>query len=304
MMDFTGERLIPDQQRDDDLLHEHIVRYQFAAQWAAGRRVLDAGCGAGYGAALLAAAGARSVLGVDVAAEAIAYADAHYHLPNLSYRVADVQSFDGEGAAFDLIVSFEVIEHLDDPFALVRTAHRLLAPHGLFVVSTPNVATYPPGNPFHRHELTRDAFHTLLSEVFATVVMYEQDYCTALCVRPEAERPAATWRLTPATRREAQQPDYFIALCAHESADVPERVESIMYELPADRLGQRIADVQTLVRLLDDKNAQLQAKDVHIAQMVSDLRQQGEWAQQMQRRLQALERAWYVRLFGRRTGQR
>ena len=70
-MDFTGERLLPDQQRDDDLYYEHLARYMFAAALARGRRVLDAGCGAGYGAALLASSGAHSVTAIDIAPEAV-----------------------------------------------------------------------------------------------------------------------------------------------------------------------------------------------------------------------------------------
>ena len=66
MSEFTGERVIPGQV-DVDLLNEHLARYSFAARLARGKRVLDAGCGAGYGSAELARS-AESVVGVDVAA--------------------------------------------------------------------------------------------------------------------------------------------------------------------------------------------------------------------------------------------
>ena len=82
MAEFTGERLIPGQV-DVDLLNEHLARYAFAARLAHGKRVLDAGCGAGYGSAELASQ-ADSVAGADLAAEAVDFACAHYRLPNLA----------------------------------------------------------------------------------------------------------------------------------------------------------------------------------------------------------------------------
>lgn len=303
-MDFTGERLVPDQPRDDDLYHEHIVRYQFAAQWAQGRRVLDAGCGAGYGAALLAASGAQSVLGVDIAPEAIAYARAHYSGSALSFAVADVAAWDGPTASFDLVVSFEVIEHLEEPASLVAAARRLLAPGGLFIVSTPNVATYPPGNPFHRHEMTLEAFQALLSASFPTVTVFAQDYSTALALRPHAPALVTPWRFVAATQRTAREPDYFVALCADSDAAMQPGTQSIMYELPADRLGERIAAARTLQQMLDDKNRQMAEKDAHIARIEQELERQGAWATEIERRLRTLSAAWYVRLFGRLAGRR
>src|SRR3954470_5460254 len=81
LAEFTGERVIPGQV-DVDLLNEHLARYTFAARLARGKRVLDAGCGAGYGAVELAHA-AQTVVGVDLAADAVDFAREHYRLPNL-----------------------------------------------------------------------------------------------------------------------------------------------------------------------------------------------------------------------------
>src|SRR5579864_4749519 len=81
LAEFTGERLVPDQV-DVDLFNEHLARYAFAARLAHGKRVLDAGCGTGYGSAELAHT-ALAVTGADIAAEAIAFAREHYRLPNL-----------------------------------------------------------------------------------------------------------------------------------------------------------------------------------------------------------------------------
>src|SRR5215475_5813816 len=86
LAEFTGERVIPGQV-DIDLLNEHMARYAFASRLARGKRVLDAGCGAGYGSAELART-AASVVGIDRATEAIEFAQANYPLPNLRFEQA------------------------------------------------------------------------------------------------------------------------------------------------------------------------------------------------------------------------
>src|SRR5437764_10313379 len=88
LAEFTGERVIPGEV-DIDLLNEHMARYTFAARLARGKRVLDAGCGAGYGSAALAEV-SESVTGVDVAAEAVEYARGNYQAANLAFEEASV----------------------------------------------------------------------------------------------------------------------------------------------------------------------------------------------------------------------
>src|SRR5579871_3121120 len=138
--EFTGERVIPGEV-DVDLLNEHLARYAFAARLARGKRVLDAGCGAGYGSAELAEM-AEEVTGVDVAPEAIAYASEHYTLPNLHFEQASCTSLSQDDGAFDLVVAFEVIEHLEDWRGFLREARRVLTSNGQLVVSTPNRLYY------------------------------------------------------------------------------------------------------------------------------------------------------------------
>src|ERR1051325_2876469 len=83
LSEFTGERVIPGQV-DVDLLNVHLARYAFAARLARGKRVLDAGCGAGYGSAELARV-ALAVTGIDVAAEAVEFARENYRMPGLTF---------------------------------------------------------------------------------------------------------------------------------------------------------------------------------------------------------------------------
>lgn len=161
----------------------HAQRYRFAARWCAGKEVLDAGCGIGYGSALLARSGAAAVVGVDIAPEALAEAERHYRADRLRFLRADLEAL-GDAAALpeqlDLIVNLENIEHLTHPERFLAEAARRLRPGGLFVTSTPNgelTVRDEQGrnvNPFHVREFTREEFVALLSPHFARVELHGQ----------------------------------------------------------------------------------------------------------------------------------
>lgn len=153
----------------------HLRRYEFAASFAPGRSVLDAACGAGYGSHMLMAAGAKSVLGVDISAEAIEHASSVYGMPGIQFRVADC--FEVEGS-FDLVVSFETIEHLRDAALWPQRIADLLAPGGLAIISTPyrqqGTVDDVPRNPFHVVEWNSNEFLNLLVPAFSSVLLYFQ----------------------------------------------------------------------------------------------------------------------------------
>lgn len=296
-MEFTGERLIPDEQRNDDLYHEHLVRYMFAAQFAPGRTILDAGCGAGYGSVLLAHTGARRVLGVDVSEASIAYAREHYHHRNLEFALMDVLKMDVKPGSFDMMAAFEVIEHLDDQESFVAEARRVLADHGLLIISTPNTTTYPQGNPYHKRELSGREFSELLGAHFPALAIFHEDYDTAISLRPAAGGESGGWTFVAADDKPAREPDYYLALCAKRQPALNHALglaRSVMYELPADRLGQRIHDVVKLQDVLDDKNR-------YIARLEQESRELSAWATDIETELRAIKQRWYYRLFGPRA---
>ncbi len=141
MVEFTGERVIPGQV-NDDLWSEHVARYAFARRYAQGKRVLDAGCGTGYGSAELAQSAAE-VTGVDIAADAIEYASANY--PIAWFAVSSnrpARQFPSRRSRSIVLVAFEVIEHLTDYRAFLDECARLLTREGLFIVSSPNKRYY------------------------------------------------------------------------------------------------------------------------------------------------------------------
>jgi SAM-dependent methyltransferase len=196
-----------------------MARYTFAARLARGKRVLDAGCGAGYGSAELAQA-ADSVIGVDRAAEAIDFARAAYGLPNLRFEQASCEALPHPGGSFDLVVAFEVIEHLDHWREFLLEARRVLAPAGQIVISTPNKLYYtesrgPTGaNPFHVHEFDFEEFQSELQAVFPYVSMYLENHVEGVTFQPHEAGQTVEVRVD-AGDPAPDESHFFVAVCAH-----------------------------------------------------------------------------------------
>jgi len=158
-----------------------MQRYEFAANFVAGKRVLDAGCGVGYGSQMLAVAGARSVVGVDISEEALDVAQKRYAREGVQFLRADCQTMAGVKGPFDVIVAFECLEHLQDVRGFLESVIRLLGPAGVFLCSTPNGlgAGYQPENPHHVSEFTVTEFESLLRSYFAEIDLTGQHWTAA-----------------------------------------------------------------------------------------------------------------------------
>jgi len=217
LIEFTGERVVPGEV-GADLWNEHFARYAFVARLSARKTVLDAGCGTGYGAAELARA-AASVVGVDVFAQAVEYARTHYPSPNLRFLQASCTSLPFASGAFDLVVAFEVIEHLREWREFLGETRRVLAPRGQCVISTPNRDYYTASrgqtgaNPFHEHEFSFEEFREELQTVFPYVAMFLQNHVDGVVFQPAGSLSPAEARLD----RDAGLPEhsnFFIAVCA------------------------------------------------------------------------------------------
>ncbi len=217
MAEFTGERVIPGEV-ERDLWNEHAARYAFAARVAGGRRVLDAGCGAGYGAADLASE-AREVLAIDIAPEAIEYARAHYPGANLRFEQASCLKIPAPDASFDLVVAFEIIEHLSDWRTFLIEVRRVLSPGGRFVVSTPNKVYYAEAraelgpNPFHAHEFEYEEFRRELRGVFPKVELYLENHAGAI-VFAAAGATGAVESIVEEGGANAAEAHFFLAVCS------------------------------------------------------------------------------------------
>lgn len=166
VLPLTGERTIPGLAEENYWFRRHEVVYQRLAQRCSQRDVLEAGCGEGYGADLLAGV-ARRVVGLDYDESAVAHVRARY--PRVEMRhgnLAELPLSDGE---VDVVVNFQVIEHLWDQGQFVTECARVLRPGGALLMSTPNRITFSPGldtplNPFHTRELNAAELTELLTD--------------------------------------------------------------------------------------------------------------------------------------------
>jgi SAM-dependent methyltransferase len=211
------ERLDPKEHRGLYVV-DHYARYCFAAQFAAGRRVLDLACGVGYGSHLLRQAGSREVTGVDVAEEAIEAARQRYAAPGITYLRGDAQELGPEvQGPFDMIVSFETVEHLSHPARWIRRARDLSHDDTILVFSVPNEADDPPDNPYHAHHYDRDSFDAMLAEDFPHRVILP--YYTVLanmvgCFTGRTQGPLLVGPVNAAEiPSEDLRPEGYVAVC-------------------------------------------------------------------------------------------
>jgi ubiquinone/menaquinone biosynthesis C-methylase UbiE len=289
LAEFTGERVIPGQV-DVDLLNEHVARYTFASRLARGKRVLDAGCGAGYGSAELARE-AHSVVGMDVSADATSFAHEHYRLPNLCFERGSCAAMPYRDSVFDLVVAFEVIEHLENWREFLREARRVLAPNGQFIVSTPNKAYYTESrgaegeNPFHVHEFDFDEFRTELKAMFPFVSLYLENHVEGFTFQPHEPGNTVEVRVD-AGEPAPEQSHFFVAVCAHR----PQVGNPTFVYVPraANVLRERERHIALLEHELAEKDGWLQkALTDHqelmrkFATVKADLEKSNRWASKL-----------------------
>ncbi|MGO9898400.1 MAG: class I SAM-dependent methyltransferase [Solirubrobacteraceae bacterium] len=181
-----SERFAPDTDTGRLIEAEHVARYRWAAQAADGRKVLDAGCGTAYGAKLLAEAGAREVVGVDLA-KGVLEAVAPSMPDAVRLEAGDLRQLAYEDGSFDLIVCFEMIEHFEEPSVVLDELVRVLAPKGLLLISSPNRGVFPAGDPHHRNEFQPQELRGALNARLRHVRLVRQhDYLLSAALSDES----------------------------------------------------------------------------------------------------------------------
>ncbi|MFT4125233.1 MAG: class I SAM-dependent methyltransferase [Gordonia sp. (in: high G+C Gram-positive bacteria)] len=161
---LTGERTVPGIPAENYWFRRHEIAYTHVVDRCAGRDVLEAGSGEGYGAAMLAAT-AASVTCVDYDATAVEHTRRRY--PGLVVHQGNLVDLPLSDDAVEVIVNFQVIEHLWDQGAFIAECRRVLRPAGELLIATPNRITFSPGrdtplNPFHTRELDATELTDLL----------------------------------------------------------------------------------------------------------------------------------------------
>ena len=227
-LEFTGERFTPECERE--IWYEHYHRYALAARWCVNKRTLDAACGEGYGSAMLSMS-ATSVEGVDISQQAIRHAKQRYgHLPGVEFQVADCTKLPFGDEEFDRVVSFETLEHLAEHDELLAEFKRVLKPEGCLILSSPDKATYSDEqntvNEYHVKELYRNELEALIQRHFPAHRLLGQKLMFHSAIwsldgfdRVALDQLSAGTLNTPESITQA--PMYYIALCAHDEASLP-----------------------------------------------------------------------------------
>ena len=311
-MDFTGERYVPTE--GGEIRHEHFHRYAWVAPLVAGKSVLDVASGAGYGSALLART-AASVVGVDISAEAVEHARAAYSQANLSFMEGSAASLPLADGSFDVVVSFETIEHLLEQEQMLGEIKRVLRPDGVLVISSPNKKVYSElsglHNEFHVKELEWSELDALLRHQFAHIEYFGHRLAVGSAIVPVTH--AGEGLLYEAlTDEEAQvssrvmkmaHPVYFIAMASNADLAPVRRPASVLFSEHEDLYerhrqvaawaqgqDQEIQRLGELVRLKADEHAasqewakSLDAEAGQLRKLTAELRatidERTRWAQ-------------------------
>jgi trans-aconitate methyltransferase len=200
------------------------------------------------------------VVGIDLAAEAVRHATATFGGPGVRFLQAACETLPFADGAFDLVVAFEVIEHLEKWRMLLDEARRVLRPTGMLLVSTPNKAYYAETraaagpNPFHVHEFEYGEFRAALTSVFPHVHLWSQNHSEAIVFAPETPSPGA---LDAPGDSRPENAHFLLAACSQS----------------------RIADTNAFAWLPEAGNL-LRERERHIALLEAELRQKTDWLKQ------------------------
>ena len=164
---MTAERISSHETSENPIFQRHLVAYNRAKEIISGN-VLEIGCGEGYGIEYLAPA-CTHITAVDKFHDTIDRMKSEARYKNTTFMQMEVPFLDFEDNSFDYVVSFQVIEHIEDDHSFVKEVARVLKPGGKFVVSTPNIKMSLTRNPWHVREYTVTEFSQLLEPHFNTV---------------------------------------------------------------------------------------------------------------------------------------
>ena len=190
-MEFTGERYLPEL-LSAKISYEHWHRYMFASRFCTQKRVLDIACGEGFGSNFLSRY-AESVVGVDIDPVVIEHAKRKYYRERLNFMISNATSVPVEPEEFDVIVSFETLEHLtkEDQHLFIEEMVRVLKEDGTLIISTPNKKVYSDdanySNPFHLSEFYKEEFMAFLSGHFKNIAIFSQQVIGASLISRESE---------------------------------------------------------------------------------------------------------------------
>jgi len=245
-LSWTGERFIPGVEGSIEM--EHLHRYWSVVKLCQGKDVLDIACGEGYGSYTLAQV-ARSVIGVDVARQAVEHAQQKYKGAGLSFLEGSCQSIPAPPHSFDVVVSFETLEHIVEHEEFMQEIKRVLRSDGLLIISTPDKHIYSDitnyKNEFHVRELYEQQFDQLLKEKFKHVEILWQEVLSGSFLMKEGASEKRSVLLYEQEDKElcqlnrVRKSPYMVALASDHT--LPELDESVLVIPP--ELGNHLLNM-------------------------------------------------------------
>lgn len=164
-LEYTGIRVVPNKMHKDVINWIlHLQRYVFALKYSINKKILDAACGSGYGMSILSSL-AKSVEGIDIDKKTVEWAkiNNHFYSP-AKFKIQDLEK-DKISGNFNCVISFETIEHLDNPEFLLNNLRCSLVDYGLFIFSVP---VNEPHNQFHKKNYTWESINELIKKYFSS----------------------------------------------------------------------------------------------------------------------------------------
>lgn len=301
MLEWTGERYIP-WMEVGEVHYNHLHRYLFAVEFCKGKRVLDLGCGEGYGPNILASV-AKEVVGIDIDETTVNHAHNKYTRSNLKFLCGSVIDVPIHNQKYDVIVSFELLEHIDNHDQYIAEVKRLLANDGLFIVSTPNKTIYTDEpnaiNPYHKKELYLNEFTALLNENFTYSRILGQRSFTGSniwsissnefydCDELWVEKKDAEYELA---NRDTKRPIIFIALASN-----------ISFNSEFDHTYKWLIDTSNSLILSKNKQIEilrnsLKAKESELMLIQNQLKDKTQIIDEQVKRLDTYQRSFTFRL--------
>jgi GT2 family glycosyltransferase/ubiquinone/menaquinone biosynthesis C-methylase UbiE/Txe/YoeB family toxin of Txe-Axe toxin-antitoxin module len=282
-MEFTGERYIPVGDHRDELSVEHMHRYHSILPMVKDKVVLDIACGEGYGTALMAKT-AKKVVGMDISRECIFHATQKY-LPeytNIGFSEGDVERIPAEDGVFDIIVSFETLEHVskEGQKKFLSEVKRVLKKNGKFILSTPDIENYSNRyqheNQFHVHELNRSEFRDLITSYFKNTQHLEQGFGIISFIIPPDYSDIESVRLNNWQKKiQPVKGKYLIAIASDALIDA-KAVNSVVLDTGKDYFKQvdRIIQLQNEVEDLSAWGLRLDKERIEHEAVIKSLTEQ------------------------------
>ena len=164
---FSTTEITSHEISSDNVIHQRLLYAYVEAAALISGNVLELGCGAGRGMELIAQA-ADSYTGIDKNSELLASHRKQY--PTFTFLEQNIPPFVGiEDNTYDFVITFQVIEHIEDDHLFMKEIHRVLKPGGKAIVTTPNIKLSLTRNPWHIREYTADQLTALMKKYFDKV---------------------------------------------------------------------------------------------------------------------------------------